>query len=256
MAEIQESSVLFSLKQLMSLEQQRLREEAEAARQRAIAEQEARRALERHALAEEAARLQAEEERRRREEERAREEAARLEGIRAAAIEKARVEAEQRARVEAMAKQQEHERMLAALAGDAQKRRLKRLVTGGSALLVVAISATLGVYFGKIKPEAEQALAEQAAARAAHEQRLAALTSDLAASERQIRELTLAYQEVRSQAEKAELERKLHEARRGRDALQGKIARPPAQPAAKARPAPEKAPCICAEGDPMCSCLP
>ncbi|WP_437568878.1 hypothetical protein [Sorangium sp. So ce542] len=250
MAEIQESSVLFSLKQLMSLEKQRVREEEEAARRRALAEQEARRALERRALAEQEARLRAEEERARREEELAREEAARLEGIRAAAVEKARVEAEQRARVEAMEKQREHERRLAALAGDAQKRRLVRLIAGGSALFVAALAATLGVYFGKIQPEAEQALAEQTAARAAYEQRLAALESDLAASERQIGELTLAYQTVRSEAEKAELERKLLAAKRDRDALQGKVARPHAQPA------PKKADCVCREGDPMCGCLP
>ncbi|WP_437966217.1 hypothetical protein WMF04_42490 [Sorangium sp. So ce260] len=250
MAEIQESSVLFSLKQLMSLEKQRVSEEEEAARRRALAEQEGRRALERRALAEQEARLRAEEERTRREEERAREEAARLEGIRAAAVEKARIEAEQRARIEALERQQEHERRLAALADDAQKRRLKRLIAGGSALVVAALAATLGVYFGKIKPEAEQTLAEQTAARAAHEQRLAALESDLAASERQISELTLAYQTVRSKAEKAELERKLLEAKRGRDALQGKVARPPApQP-------PRKTECVCREGDPMCGCLP
>lgn len=250
MAEIQESSVLFSLKQLMSLEKQRVREEEDAARRRALAEQEARRALERSALAEQEARRRAEEERTRREEERAREEAARLEGIRAAAVEKARMEAEQRARIEALEKQQEHERKLAALAGDAQKRRLQRLIAGGSALFVVALTATLGVYFGKIKPEAEQTLAEQTAARTAREQRLAALESDLAASERQIGELTLAYQTVRSKAEKAELERKLLAAKRDRDALQGKVARPPAQ-----QP-PKKTECVCSEGDPMCGCLP
>lgn len=250
MAEIQESSVLFSLKQLMSLEKQRLREEEEAVRQRALAEQEARRALERRARAEEAARLRAEEERIRREEEQAREEAARLEGIRVAAVEKARIEAEQRARIEAMEKQQEHERRLAALAGDAQKRRLKQLVTGGSALFVVVLAATLGVFFGKIKPEAEQTLAEQTATRAAHEQRLATLQSDLAASERKIDELTLAYQTVRSQAEKAELERKLLAAKRDREALQVKAARPAAPQA------PRKTECFCREGDPMCGCLP
>ncbi|XXY53930.1 hypothetical protein WME91_22595 [Sorangium sp. So ce269] len=250
MAEIQESSFLFSLKQLMSLEKQRLREEEEGARRRALAQQEARRALEQRALAEQEARLRAEEERRRREEEQAREEAARLDAIRAAAVERARVEAEQRARLEALAKQQEHERKLAALAGDAQKRRLKRLVAAGGALSILALSATLGVYFGKIKPEGERTLAEQTAARVAHEQRLAALEDDLAARERQMGELTLAYQTVRSQAEKAELERKLLAARRDRDAIQGKVVRPPAQ-----QP-PREAPCVCREGDPMCGCLP
>ncbi|AUX47216.1 carbohydrate-binding protein [Sorangium cellulosum] len=250
MAEIQESSVLFSLKQLMRLEDQRLREEREAAQRRALAEQEARRALERQALAEEEARLRAEEERRRREEAAAREEAARLEAIRAAAVEKARVEAEQRARIEALEKQQEHERSLAALAGDAQRRRLRRLVAAGSALGALVTAATLGLYLGKIRPDAERARAEHAATRAQHERRLAELEGDLAARERQIRDLSLAYQTVRSEAEKAELQRKLNEARRDRDVIQGRITRPPAQPPPKVEP------CVCNEGDPMCGCLP
>ena len=101
MSEQKESSVLFSLKELMNLEEDRIKtEEADRAAQAAAAER-ARQDAERQAREAEQARIRAEEERRRAEEQRSREEAARLEAIRVAEIEKARVEAEQRARLEA-----------------------------------------------------------------------------------------------------------------------------------------------------------
>ena len=61
----------------------------------------------------------------------------------------------QRARMEAMTKQQEHERQLHSLQHDEHKKKLQRMVTfsvGGALLLLVGF---LGIYFGKIKPEAD-----------------------------------------------------------------------------------------------------
>src|SRR5215467_7664113 len=100
MSEQKESSVLFSLKELMNLEEDRIKnEEAEKAAASAAAEK-ARADAGLVAREAEEARIRAEEERRRMEEARAREEAARLEAIRHAEVEKARVDAENRARLE------------------------------------------------------------------------------------------------------------------------------------------------------------
>src|SRR4029079_14593989 len=86
MTEMQESSVLFSLNQLMNLEQQRLREEEEAARARSLAEAAARRLDEQRAREEEEARVRVEVARRRAEETQRREAEARLDAIRMAEL--------------------------------------------------------------------------------------------------------------------------------------------------------------------------
>ena len=103
MSEQKESSVLFSLKELMNLEEDRIKQEEETKRAQAEAAERSRLDAERRAREEEEARIRAEENRRRTEEARSREENARLEALRLAEVEKARVEAEQRARMEAMA---------------------------------------------------------------------------------------------------------------------------------------------------------
>src|SRR5213078_3145418 len=78
MAEQKESSVLFSLKELMNLEEDRIREEEADKARRAKVEQEARDTAERAAREAEERRLRDEEERRRQEEQRKREEVARV----------------------------------------------------------------------------------------------------------------------------------------------------------------------------------
>src|SRR5262249_44522169 len=139
MSEQKESSVLFSLKELMSLEEDRIRgEEAERAAAAAAAEK-ARLEAEQRAREAEEARIRAEEERRRTEDLRGREEAARLEAIRVGEIEKARVEAEQRARLEALTAQQHHERQIAAIQGDEQKQKLRKYLIGGAIAAVLLI---------------------------------------------------------------------------------------------------------------------
>src|SRR5450755_2713809 len=98
MSEQKESSVLFSLKELMNLEEDRIKgEEAEKAATAAAAEK-ARVEAERAAREAEEARIRSEQERRRLDDQRSREENARLEAIRHAEMEKTRLEAEQRAR--------------------------------------------------------------------------------------------------------------------------------------------------------------
>ena len=156
MAEQKESSVLFSLKELMNLEEDRIKprgrreEAASGGRSAGPGRGRASRARPRGSSA-----SQAEEERRRSEEQRKKEEAARLEAIRHGEIEKARVEAEQRARMEAMSKQQEHERHLSTLQHDEHKKKLQRMVTFSIAGAAILLIGGLGLYFGKIKPRSE-----------------------------------------------------------------------------------------------------
>src|SRR5690606_11167598 len=105
MAEQKESSVLFSLKELMNLEQERIAKET-AQQQRQAREARERREAEELALREAAERKAREaEEARRAEEQRRREDTARLEAIKHAEIERAKAETEHRAQMEAIAAQ-------------------------------------------------------------------------------------------------------------------------------------------------------
>ncbi|MEJ7733058.1 MAG: hypothetical protein WKG00_28155 [Polyangiaceae bacterium] len=177
MSEQKESSVLFSLKELMNLEEDRIRTEEADRSARAAQEAQARAEAERRAREEEEARIRAEEERRRNDDMRTREEVARLEAIRVAEIEKARVDAEQRARMEAMAAQQSHERSLAAIHGDESKQRLRKILIA-VAVAVPLIGGTAGFFIYK---ESQRSQAEQAAL-VAEQQRLADEKKKLEAS--------------------------------------------------------------------------
>src|SRR5262245_58704150 len=163
--EQKESSVLFSLKELMSLEEDRIRsEEAERSAAAAAAEK-ARLDAERAAREAEEARIRAEEDRRRTEESRSREEAARLEAIRVAEIEKARVDAEQRARLAAMEAQQQHERSLAAIKQDESKKKLRNMLMYGG-IAVVVLGGLGGFLAYKSYDENQKQLAAAAAQKA------------------------------------------------------------------------------------------
>src|SRR5580700_4882933 len=136
MPEQKESSVLFSLKELMNLEEDRIRQEESARKAKQEAELQARLDAERRQREEEEARLQGETNRRRAEEQRVREEQARVEAIRHAEVEKARLDAENAARIEAMRHQQEHERHLQSIKQDKHKRNLLIAAVGAALLLV------------------------------------------------------------------------------------------------------------------------
>jgi colicin import membrane protein len=251
MAEQKESSVLFSLKELMNLEEDRIKQEDDDKRRRVEAEVQAKADAERRARENEAARLQAEEDRRRDEEQRKKEEATRLDAIRHGEIEKARVEAEQRARMEAMTKQQEHERHLTSLQHDEHKKKLQRMVTfsvGGALILLVGF---LGVYFGKIKPEAD---ARDAAARAAIMQQAEEskrLQRQLEEQTAKVNDLVAQLSSAQDDKTRAELKAKLAEAQKAQQGL----ARAASGSGKSSGDAPPKKACNCQPGDPLCSCL-
>ncbi|CAN5726654.1 hypothetical protein BH09MYX1_BH09MYX1_28780 [soil metagenome] len=154
-----ESSVLFSLKELMTLEEDRVRHEEElekrageaiALRQR---EEQDRRARE------DEARMRTEAEERRQAEQRKREADARVDAIHQAEMERARLDAENSARLEQMTRLQAHETELLALNQDRGKKRLRAVVAGTIALLVVAIGVGGFVIHGQA--ERQRALEAQ-----------------------------------------------------------------------------------------------
>lgn len=164
MSEQKESSVLFSLKELMNLEEDRIRQEEDDKKNRAQAEAKARDDAERKARDEEAARVAAEEERKRLEAARQREETARLEAMRAAEIEKQKIEAERRAQLEAMSKQQEHARQLEMIKQDEGKKKLRNMIFGISGAAVLTLGSIGGYIFGVYLPAKEKEKMAQDAA--------------------------------------------------------------------------------------------
>ncbi len=257
MAEQKESSVLFSLKELMNLEEDRIKQEDEDKKRRAEADMRARADAERRARDQEQARLAAEEERRRTDEQRKREEAIRLDAIRQGEIEKARVEAEQRARMEALAKQQEHERHITSLKHDEHKKKLQRnlmLAVGGGALVVVG---GLGLYFGKIRPEAEAREAATRAALVQQAEETKRAQQQLAETTAKVNDLLTQLSSAQDDRTRAELKAKLAEAQR---AQAGAASRAASGGGSKGgggedKPKPPKKACDCQPGDPLCSCL-
>ena len=221
MSEKQESSVLFSLKELMNLEEDRIKQEdqerqRQADEERRRAEVEAQRRRD-----EEEARLRGEEERRRLEEQRQREEATRLDAIRHAEIEARRIEAERAAQLEAMSKQQEHARQLAMIEQDEHKKKLRNMVIGISVGAVVLLGGGLGLYFGKIKPEAEakQAALEQQKRQAEEEAAAAATKAEEAQAK--VNELVGQLGKATSDKERLELQQKLADAQKDLEKAKG-----------------------------------
>src|SRR5262245_10721160 len=152
MADQKESSVLFSLKELMNLEEDRIREEEAEKARRAKAELEAREAREKSARETEERRLHEEEERRRAEAPRTREEQNRPGANRPGEGGKARAEAEHKARMEAMAAQRAHEAQLASINQDEHKKRLQ-ITVGVVAFVFVAAVIGGGIAFKKHNDE-------------------------------------------------------------------------------------------------------
>jgi len=208
MSEQKESSVLFSLKELMNLEEDRIKsEEADKATAAAAAEK-ARLEAERVAREAEEARIRADEERRRLEERRVREEAARLDAIRHAELEKARLETEQRARLEAMAAQQQHERSLEAIKQDEGKKKLRTLLAVGGVLAVLAFGGGGYVVF-KTSQDAQAQAAKDAAARTEAEEMARKLKATLEEQQHKTDSLNAQLANAKDDVEKAKLQKQL-----------------------------------------------
>ncbi len=86
-----------------------------------------------------------------REAQRRKEEEIRLAAASQAALETARAEAAAQARVELLEKQHEHERRMLLLR--AQGQRGSQLAVAGLLALLVCLAGSLGIYFGKVRPD-------------------------------------------------------------------------------------------------------
>lgn len=254
MSEQKESSVLFSLKELMNLEEDRIKTEENVKANHVRAAEEAQRAAERAAVDAEQARIAAEQERRRLDEQRGREEAARLDAIRQAEVEKARLEAEGQSRMAAMAAQQQHERQLVAIHSDQSKKTLRNAVIG----LIVAVLAIASIGGFVMYNRAEDAARDKASS----EKQLAdlkaeqeKLTNTLKAKEQESKDLQGAIALEKDERKKAELQAKLNAVNAEAAEAQTKITKVVGSPITQPDRPVVKPVCNCKATDPLCDCL-
>lgn len=246
MAEQKESSVLFSLKELMNLEEDRIKQEENERQRQEQAVIQARMEAERKAREEEEARIAAAEEQRRQAEQRQREEAARLEAIRHAEVEKARLDAENAARLEQLRAQQAHEQNLTALKQDKSKKNLTYIAAGVGVALVLAIG--IGGYLVKVQSDKAAALQAQ----------LAQLVSDEADIKQKMASAN-AEQRAQLQQELDAKEAAIQNLKDHPNTVQ--TTAPASHPVTHtggnptSKPAATSKPCNCTPGDPLCSCL-
>lgn len=247
MAEQQkESSVLFSLKELMNLEEDRIREEEAQKEAQAKAELEARQAAERAAREAEEARLRSEEEARRIDEQRRKEEATRLDAIRLGEIEKAKAEAEHRARLQAMSAQQAHEQTLAALTQDKHKKRLQIIV--GIAVGVLLIGGVGGgLAFKQHQEEAAKQAAVLEAQRKETEERLRRLQNEFDTARTREQDLQASLANAKDEATRAKLQAELEQQRSKTQAAGRAVGK-----VGSSSDAPKKKASNCSPGDPLC----
>jgi len=248
MAELREGSLLFSLKRLMDLEQDRV--EAEAVRERQRLQAEARAEAERAHYQREAERMRVlEVERRRvREDAEQREMEARAAAVKQGQLERTRVEAEARSQIELVQCQQEHQRRLAQLVQAGRDRRDRLVLFVSAAVALTTVVLALGLYFGRVRPDQEhmqsayRELVRVAKERAEYAEKVAADTG---------------LKNTALEGEIERLKRDLGAARKGEKSVEPRTPSVAAPRPGRIRPPdrPEtKAPCT-NDGDPLNPCL-
>lgn len=254
MSEQKESSVLFSLKELMNLEEDRIRQEEDEKKKRVEADAKARDDAERKARDDEASRIKAEDDRRRAEESRMREETARHEAIRAAEIEKQKIEAERGAQLAAMSKQQEHARALEMIKQDEGKKKLRNMVIGISAAAVLTFGGIAGYVFGVYMPQ-------KAAEKLVQDNALKAQIEEAALAKKEAAQAMADVRKLQEDLASAKDEKSRNEIAARLAAAQDDLAKKntggrvggPAQPGTGGGATPAKTPGkACPPGDPLC----
>ena len=222
MAEQKESSVLFSLKELMGLEEDRIREEESKKEAEARAAHEARLNAERAAREAEEARIRSAEDERMRDAQRRKEEEARLEAIRHAEVERARVEAEHQARMATISAQQQHDVAMAALKQDKHKKNLQIAV--GVIAGVLLLGGVGGVMlYQQTQAEHERRAAAELAQRKEMEEKIARMQREFEAAAKKEQELTRSLASAKDDAERARLQAELEKAQKATSAAKGAI---------------------------------
>jgi len=256
MSKQKKSSVLFSLKELMNLEEDRIKTEEDARTAKAAAEEAARREAEERARREEEARIRAEDERRRVEEARSREEAVRLDAIQKAEVEKARLEAEQRARMEALTAQQAHERSLVQLKEDKGKKSLRNTLIALGVIIPLAAGG-IGFFLYKQNQETQARIRAQEADAREKEEALQKLKREIDENNTKMQTLRDQLAKAPTPEEKKKLEDELANLAKSNEEKGKKVGgggggAPKAGGGSGSGP---KAACTCAAGDPLCSCF-
>lgn len=257
MAEQKESSVLFSLKELMSLEEDRIKQEDDDRKRKEAAEAAAREDAERRQREAEEARLRAEDERRRQEDQRQREEQARVEAIRQGEVEKARAEAENQARLRALGQQQEHERQIAVISQDKKKKQLTYIALGIGALLILG-GAGGGFAFYKSAQEQARITALKNQEIAEKQAQLDKLMGELKAQNDAIAQAQAEAASAKSEADRAAAQAKLaavQDQQKKTQATINAVRNAPVGAGAGGGSKPARPACTCQAGDPLCSCL-
>ena len=232
MAEQKESSVLFSLKELMNLEEDRIKQEETERQRQEQAVIQARLDAERKAREEEEARMAAAEEQRRQQEQRSREEMARLEAIRHAEVEQLR-------------QQQAHDLNLTAIKQDKSKKNLLYIAVGVGVALVLAVA--IGGYAVKVQSDKAAALQAQLAQLVSDEadikQKMASANAeDRARLQEELDAKESAIQNLKDHPNTVQTTAPVH-------------ASHPTGGGNTTKPATTSKPCNCTPGDPLCSCL-
>jgi len=158
MAEQKESSVLFSLQELMNLEKSRVLEEEQDRKHRLEAEARARLDAEQRVRDAEQARLHAEENRRRDDELRRRLEDAQIEAAKLAEIEARRLEQQHLLEMAALAKQREHEKEIQQIAAARPKGLPRSVLATVVAAMVAALFAVIFIAFVQPVQAAKEAV--------------------------------------------------------------------------------------------------
>jgi colicin import membrane protein len=185
----QSSSVMFSLQELARMEEQRVREAAEAAHREHAAHERARRDAEEQARRDLEARDREEAQARREVERRAREEAARIEAIHRAATEAARLESEAKTMREARELERRHEleleRVRLATKGTGTKGTFVAAAFGA----IVTAGVAMALHFGVVAPRERSRGTMADAALASRDVAIADLRSRAEAADARVRSL-------------------------------------------------------------------
>lgn len=167
MAELRESSLMFSLDALLAHERDKVEAERRATLERERAAVDAQVAAERARLVEEARIIAERRERTLAEERRFLDEQARLEGIRQAELERVRLETARKSDAELSARRARHELELRALAENGRIKKLRAVSLGVGVVAGLAACGAVAFALWGGRPELERLRAAAAAARAA-----------------------------------------------------------------------------------------
>jgi colicin import membrane protein len=253
MGDNKESSVLFSLRELMSLEQDRVASER-AANERRVQEAQQRRLADERAKSEaEAQKVRDIEESRLAGEQREREAAARLEAISLAELARAKAEVEHEAQLRELTARRGHEAQLVAIHQQSSTRRTKIGATVAIGILVLGMLG-LGWKWRADQQAANLARANDAAALAQLEDEKAKLQQQIDAAQAESQRLQEALGSTKSAEEAIKLKAARDRVTRRLATLQEKQKSPKATRSGV--PTSSKTPnCTCTEGDPLCGCL-